>query len=311
MSRLLLAFTAVNFLLLGCTTRTALAPTVSLQSGARVVSTDNPDRGEVLVWVTKTENDQVKARTYRLSAEGGLNVLGEQDEIVITTTHGDLTWQAREKEIGLAGCGDFVGPPGSIKGTVTSVNLVNASGEVVQKVVDSGNLEGDEVDDLQHHVRLLGSIGPYLFVHEESWMNICGPHGNEMASAMVWDADLGKSVDLWAEIPDKDKLVNLARQKLDEGEETAPADPDDATKPEPAQLIPVYTERGALRIDAQFARWACYSCSDHEWSSYTRSAVVPTDWIPEKMKPWVTPPVVVKQFLEAHREWRLGGWSKR
>jgi hypothetical protein len=182
MFRPILAVTAASLVILGCSNRSTLAPTVSLQSGARMVSTDNPEHGEVLVWVTKEENGEVQHRTFRLSPEGSVMVLGEHKGIVIATSQGDLTWDSREKEIGLAGCGDFAGPEGSLKGTVTTVNLVNSTGNVVRKVVDSSGLEGDEVDDMQHHVRLLGSIGPYLFIHEDSWLNACGPHGHEKPS---------------------------------------------------------------------------------------------------------------------------------
>lgn len=294
---------------MGCGARASVAPTVNLQSGARVTPTDNHDRGEILVWVTK--GDERKPRTFRLAAEGSLSVLGEHEGILIATTHGDLTWQAREKEVNLAGC-DMDGGPGTpSQGTITMANLVNSSGDIVQKVVDPDDAEGDAVQDLQHHVALLGSIGPYLFIHESSFVYACGAHGNTMASAMTWDAESGKTIDLWSELPGKEKLVEVAKRKLDEEEDADPAQQDDSSKPEPAQLLPMYGERGALRIEAQFARWACYACSDGQWSSYTRSAVVPTDWIPERMRAWVTPPVVVKEFLEAHQDLRLGGWSRR
>lgn len=296
--------------LMGCSARATVSPTVSLQSGTRVVGPDNHDRGEILVWVKKNEGKET--RTYRLAAEGSLNVLGEHEGIIIATTHGEMTWKAQEKEINLKGCEHFDGAPAvPSKGSVIFANLVNSNGDVLQKVVDSSEAEGSDVDDLEHHVSLVGTIGPYLFVSESSYMYACGAHGNETASAMVWDAESGKTIDLWAELPNKDKLAETVKRKLAEAEGDDAGQDEDSGKPEPAQFWPVYGERGALRLDAQFAQWACYACSDHEWSSYTRSATVPTEWIPERMRTWVTPPVVVKEFMDAHRDWRLGGWSKR
>ncbi len=310
MLRHALPLSAVFVFAMGCGTRTPVSPTVNLQPGTRVVVPDNQDRGEILLWVTKSDGKQT--RTYRLAAEGSLNVLGENEGIVLATTHGELTWQAQEKEVDLKGCEHYDGAPAvPSKGSVMFANLVNSKGDILQKVVDSNEADGGAVEDLQHHVSLLGTIGPYLFISEGSYMYACGAHGNEMASAMVWDAESGKAVDLWAELPGKDKLAESAKRKLDEAAGDEAGQDDDSTKPEPAQFWPVYGDRGALRLDAQFARWACYACSDHEWSSYTRSATVPTDWMPERMRTWVTPPVVVKEFLEAHRDWRLGGWSKR
>lgn len=294
----------------GCSARPPVSPTVNLQPGTRVVSPDNHDRGEILLWVTKDEGKQT--RTYRLAAEGSLNVLGENEGIIITTTHGELTWRAQDKEIDLKGCEHFDGTPAvPSKGSIMTANLVNSKGEIVQKVVDSNDGDGGEVEDLQHHVTLLGTIGPYLFVSEASYVYACGAHGGEMFAAMVWDAESGKTVDLWPELPGKDKLADIARRKIAEAEGEEVGQDEDSMKAEPAQFWPVYGDRGALRLDAQFAQWACYACSDHQWSSYTRSMTVPTDWIPERMRTWVTPPVVVKEFLETHREWKLGGWSKR
>jgi hypothetical protein len=310
MIRHVLPLFAAFLFVMGCGSRSAVSPTVNLQQGTRVVAPDKHDRGEILLWVTKAEGKQ--ARTYRLAAEGSLEVLGEYEGIIITTTHGELTWQAREKEIDLKGCAHFDGTPAvPSKGSIMLANLVNSKGDVLQKVVDSSDSEGEEIEDLQHHVELLGSIGPYLFIHESSYMYACGAHGGEMASAMVWDAESGKTVDLWPELPGKDKLADIAKRKIAEAEGEDVEQGEDSAKPEPAQFWPVYGDRGALRLDAQFAQWACYVCSDHQWSSYTRSATVPTDWMPERMRTWVTPPVVVKEFLEAHRDWKLGGWSKR
>jgi hypothetical protein len=310
MLRFVLSLSVVSFFATGCSARAPVAPTVTLQPGVHLAAADNHDRGEILVWVTKDEGRQT--RTYRLAAEGSLSVLGEHEGILVATTHGELTWKVQEKEIDLNGCEHPDGTPAvPTKGSIMMANLVNASGDVVQKVVDSSGTAGGTIEELQHQVTLLGTIGPYLFIYESSYMYACGAHGNEMASAMVWDAESGKTVDLWKELPGKDKLVDAAKRKLDTAEDAETDQGDESSRPEPAQFLPVYGDRGALRLDAQFARWACYTCSDRAWSSYTRSAVVSTEWMPERMRTWVTPPVVVKEFLEAHREWRLGGWSKR
>lgn len=309
-SRILFTLGIALIFAAGCSSRPRVAPTVDLQSGARVPPPDNQgDRGEILVWV---RNDSGQTRTFRLEAEGALNVLGKHDGIILSTARGELTWQAREKEVDLEGCEHFDGTPAvPTKGTITLANLVGPNGDVVQKVVDSAGAEGGEIDDLQHHVNLLGTIGPYLFIHEESYVYACGAHGNTIASALVWDADQGKAINLVAELPDKDKLVERAKGKLDEDDGDTGANKEESDGPSLAQFVPVYGERGALRVDAQFAEWACYACSDGMWGSYTRSAVVPTEWVPERMRAWVMPPVVVKEFLETHREWRLGGWSRR
>jgi hypothetical protein len=294
----------------GCSGRPSMAPTVNLQSGVQARTSDSSDQGEILLWVHKAEGGQ--ARTYRLAAEGSLNILGQHEGIVLATSQGELAWQAKENEINLSGCDHADGaPPAPSKGLAMTAHLLNKAGQVVQKIVEPNLLAENDVDELQHHVNLIASIGPYLFIHESSYVYACGAHGNQMDAAMVWDAESGKTIDLWAQLPNKEKLATEAKRILDVEEDTVPTGDEQSADPEPAQFIPIYGDRGALRLDAQFARWACYACSDHEWSSYTRSAVVPTNWMPDKMRAWVTPPVVVKEFLEAHRDWRLGGWTKR
>lgn len=293
----------------GCSGRSPVAPTVTLQSGAQVRLSDTPEQGEILAWLRSADGGQT--RTYRLAAEGSLRILGQHDGIVLATSQGELSWIATEHEVNLSGCDMGDGAPReSSKGSMMSANLVNKAGQTVQKVVDP-NLTSDlDVNDLQHHVTLLGSIGPYLFIREGSYAFACGAHGNEVAAAMIWDAESGKTIDLWPQLPNKEQLVAEAKRKIDEAEDEERTLDDDSAKPEPAQFIPMYGDRGALRLDAQFARWACYVCSDHEWSSYTRSAIVPTNWMPEKMRTWVTPPVAVKELLESHKDWRLGGWTR-
>jgi hypothetical protein len=35
---------------------------------------------------------------------------------------------------------------------------------------------------------------------------------------------------------------------------------------------------------------ACRACSDGMWSTYTRSAVIPSGWFPERLAPFAAPP---------------------
>ena len=296
---------------LGCGGSRPVPPTVHLQSGARIAPIDHhADEGEVLIWV---RNDAGKTKTFRLAAEEPLRVLGEQEGIAIASARGELIWQQQEVEVNLDGCEHFDGSPAiPTKGMITHVNLVKPDGKIEQKVVESPERDGGEIDDLQHNVTLLGSIGPYIFVHESSYMYACGAHGLTTAGAFVWDIESGKAIDLLGEVPAKEQLSEQARAMLDEGEPDPTGQPSDETeKPEPTQIAPMYGDKGALNLEVQFTRWACYMCGDGQWGSYTRSASVPAGWTPPRMKAWASPPVVVKEFLETHRDWQLGGWSKR
>lgn len=310
-SVLVLAF---GSLLAGCGARpsTSKSPPVNLQGGKRDVSTDQHDGDEILVWVSQGERGPL--HTFYLAADGALRVLKEREGATIVTSHGELTFKAEEKEVKLNGCEHVDGAPRTPSvGTVMNAMLLQSNGQVAQKIIDfyDGGFGAEpDIDELGHYVVLTGSIGPYLFIREGAYSFSCGVHGNASASAMVWDANAGKPIDFLPELADAEKLVAQAKEKLDEIDKDE-GGPDEANEPGFAQFIPVYSEHGALRIDVQFARWACYACSDGEWSSYTRSAIVPTNWFPERMKTWAMPPVVVKEFAKTHPEWRIGGWSKR
>ncbi len=287
-----------------------MTPPVDLQAGMRTAPTENAGehREIILLWARNEKGDE---KTFRLAVDGPLKVLNEERGIIIATSKGEMKWKATEKEINLAGCGHGDGTaPVPSKGTITIASLVPVNGEGSQSIVDPTGAEGDDIEDLQHAAGLVGSIGPYLFIHESSYIYACGAHGGTTMAAMVWDAEQGKAVNVLAELPGKDALATKAKKILDEAGDGL-GDADDEAKPEPVILLPVYGDRGALRLDVQFAGWACYACSDGQWSSYTRSAAVPTEWIPERMRAWVMPPVVVKEFAEKNPEWRVRGWSRR
>lgn len=300
---------AFGSLLAGCGARPSPSPTVNLLAGSRDVTADSHDGNEILVWATKGENGPV--HTFHLAADGALRILSEREGATIVTSHGELTWKAEEKVLELDGCEHGDGAPRlPSKGSYVNTSLVRPDGSVAQKVVEFNDGIDTDIDELNHSVSLVGSIGPYLFIREGAYSYACGAHGNVTAAAAIWDAENAKIITIESELPEKDKLAATAKKTLDEADEADAAD-SESNDAVVAQFSPIYGQRGALRLDVQMTRWACYACSDGEWSSYTRSVTLPTNWIPERMKAWVMPPVVVKDFAETHPEWQIGGWSKR
>lgn len=285
--------------------RPAAAPAVDLAAGPRAAPPEAESDGEVLVWGRRADEPPM---TYRLADDG--RVLGEERGIVIATSRGELVWREREAEIKLGGCEDAAPTENLEPGTVTHAWLAPRDDQARQVVVDPGD-DGDGAAELSHRVELLGSVGPYLFVHETVYVFACGAHGNTSASFKLWDAEAGKEIDLMHHMPNEEALARRAEPLLDEGD----MDPEEARQhedlPDLVQIFPVYGERGGLRVDAQFARADCYACSDGLWSGYTRSVVVPSEWMPERFAAWSTPPVAVVKFLQSRPGFTLGGWSRR
>ncbi|MDC3955704.1 hypothetical protein [Polyangium jinanense] len=284
--------------------RPAVAPAVDLAAGARAAPPEAESDGEVLIW---GKQDDGLPATYRVADDG--RVLGEEPGIVIATSRGELVWREREAEVKLGGCEGGTPPENLEPGTVTHAWLAPRDDQARQVIVDPGD-DGAGVGELSHHVELLGSVGPYLFVHEDVSVFSCGAHGNTVANFKLWDAEAGKEIDLMRHLPNKEALARRAEPMLDEGD----MDPEEARKheaiPDLVQIFPVYGERGGLRIDAQFARDDCYACSDGLWSGYTRSVILPSESMPERFAPWSTPPVAVVKFLQSHPGFTLRGWSR-
>jgi hypothetical protein len=247
-----------------------------------------------------------------VAADGSGRVLGEEAGVVLATSRGEMFWRVAQENIELGGCDDGNGGAETApQGSISRAWLAPREGEGRQKVVDPGDFTKNPVGDLQHAVELAGSIGPYLFIHEETYSYGCGAHGNTTAAFLVWDAEEGKQAELLAEMPNQSKLGRKAEQVLNEADGTPEEAASEGELPALVQIMPVYGPRGGLHVEGQFMRWACYACSDGLWGSYTRSAVLPTGWMPERFSPWVTPPISVREFLDKHPGFRLGGWSRR
>jgi hypothetical protein len=306
------SFALVSTLVLfGCGARAAdLPPAVELRPGpaASPAEANAGEAGEILLW---GHTGDAAPRTYRLAPDGSGRVIAEEAGIVIATSRGEWRWETREVKVKTEPCDWGNGPEsGEGEGTLTHASLrLRTGGTERQDVIVAENPDG--ANQIEHGVTVNGSAGPILFLEEGTYTYACGAHGGSAAEFHAWDVERGKAMDLLAEVPQLGVLKARAEKILDEGEE----DPEEARKeespPDLVQLLPVYDARGRLGIDAQFARFACYACGDGMWSSYTRSAVVPSGWLPARIAPFATPPEAVTAFLSTHRGFKLGGWSRR
>ncbi|WP_437334057.1 hypothetical protein [Sorangium sp. So ce394] len=260
--------------------------------------------GVVLVWGSVGDG---APRTWHL-AEGGA-VIREEPGIVVATRRGEWRWETREEQVATSACEMGLGEmrePG--EGTATRAALVLRGKGERQEVISPP--DGDESNEIHHTAALIGSVGPYLFIEERTYTDLCGAHGFEGAGFVAWDAERRAAVDLLAEVRGVTALQSAAEALLDDGEDGAEAAGQERDAPELVQIAPAYDERGALRLTAQLARSACYACSDGAWSSYSRSAVVPVERTPARLAAWASTPPDVRAFLERTPGVRLGGWSQ-
>lgn len=303
---------ALLALIAGCAARPQSALPVSLEvppapaprSFESKGAVDAALGGPLLVWGRPGDGPPT---TWHLTEDGA--VIREEPGIVVATGRGEWRWEVREVEVKTSAC-DF-GPgetrePG--EGTASRAELVLRGTGVRQQVVAPSDADGSNV--LQHEAEAIGSIGPYLFIEERTYSDACGAHGFVGVGFIVWDADKGAIVDLLAEVSSVPALQREAEALLDEDEDDPEAARQEEDAPELVQVAPAYDARGALRLTAKLARSACYACGDGAWSSYTRSAVVPTKKAPERLAAWASPPPGMQSFLAQHPGVTLGGWSR-
>jgi hypothetical protein len=292
----------------GCAGRPAQpGPAVELRAGpAAPPEALGAEGGEILLW---GHIGEAPPRTYRLAADESGRVIADEPGIVIATSRGEWRWETREEKVKTEPCDFGNGPEGEVgEGVVTHASLRLRGGVDRQDVIVPQDPDG--VNDIQHGVQVLGSVGPYLFLQEGMYMYACGAHGGSNAKFIAWDAERGKAVEMLAEMPDIEALKERAEKSLDEGDEDPDAHRED-NPTELVQLVPKFDKLGRLSIDAQFSRWACYACSDGLWSSYTRSALVTSGKAPERLSPYTTPPPGVAVFLGQHHDIVMGGFSRR
>ncbi|WP_437966576.1 hypothetical protein WMF04_44405 [Sorangium sp. So ce260] len=260
--------------------------------------------GTVLIWGSAGDG---APRTWHV-AEGGA-VIREEPGIVVATRRGEWRWEMREEQVATSACELGLGgtrEPG--EGTAMRGELVLRGKSERQEVITPP--DGDESNEIHHTAALIGSVGPYLFIEERTYTDLCGAHGFEGAGFVAWDAERRAVVDLLAEVSGVPALQSAAEALLDEGEDDAEAARQGRDAPELVQIVPAYDARGSLRLTAQLARAACYACGDGAWSSYSRSAVVPVERPPARLATWASPPPGVRAFLAQTPGVRLGGWSR-
>ncbi|WP_433930428.1 hypothetical protein AB3662_40965 [Sorangium cellulosum] len=265
---------------------------------------DAATAGVVLIWGSTGEGTP---RTWHV-AEGGA-VIREEPGIVVATRRGEWRWEARAKEVETTPCELWDGDtrePG--EGTATDAELVLRGDGERQAVITAP--DQDESNEFQHSAALIGSVGPYLFIEERTYSDLCGAHGSEGAAFTVWDAERGAAVDLLAEVSGVPSLQRAAEATLDDLEEDPEAARREKDPPQLVKIAPAYDARGSLRLTAQLARSACYACGDGAWSSYSRSATAPIPRSPGRLAAWASPPPAVQAFLAQTPGVKLGGWSR-
>lgn len=265
---------------------------------------EGEDDAEDRVFLVWARAGDAPPTTFTVAGDG--RVLRAELGIVIATRRGVWSWEEAEEEVATVPCDLGNGPEGERgEGKATRAAVVLRGGDERQEVITPP--DGGDANEIGHDVEVLASVGPHLFIRESTYVYACGAHGSSGAEFHVWDIERGAKLALLEDVPDLTSLQRAAAAALDEG--AGEGDAEGRDLPELVMLTPAYRPGGRLRWDAQLTRWDCYACSDGLWSSYTRSAVVPTTFRSGRFAPWANLPSGVMRFLAQRRDLALGGWS--
>jgi len=266
------------------------------------VETPNAE-SSLLVWVRDTTDEP---STYRIDDEG--RVLEHMDGIRIAVDGVAWRWQEERvtaRTVADEGCGSSDDGEDEGESFVTRAILSRLDDGSSQTIV-APPAPDEDASDFEHVVKLVRSVGPLLFIRQSTYVYGCGAHGNLGAQAFVWDARSNSEVELATEIATLEELRLQATRILSESDDAIPTEEDEVGL---AELLPRFSPEGDFELDLRFTGFACYACSDEDWSSYTKSVFLPAPALPETLLPHTDVPAGVRAFLREHPELELGGIS--
>lgn len=225
-------------------------------------------------------------------------------------------WRTTPVEFALCDCaqledwkGDGLCPSQGLSGRGTALQLISLdNGRLDVPVPPRGPEPGEIISRYRSRVVLLGSIGPYVFAQLEQWLGSCLSDADIQESKfVVWDLARARSAVLY----DRKEIAGLRTSEQVEAfdqlrdETTA----ENFKGVEFTAIHPVWTGQ-ELALTYQFTAPVCTTCGDQRWSTGTRSAFVPAEVSPEKLKPWGSAPQGLATFRMAHPESTVLGWTQ-
>jgi hypothetical protein len=296
--------TVLALALFGCTACSSVAQPRTPDSPV-----DAARGARTFVWATE------EAKGADAPSEGAvtLTYVLADDGTLLTTRPGLRVWaagtewvsEATEEAVPTTACEEEGPERAAQEGQGIRVRMVPGdSSHTPLEIVSPAPAGANEVDQ---SARLLGSVGPYVFVEGTTYEYTCGAHGNTDVWFAVWNLEEGRMVDLLSNVPDREHVLAQGRDAID-----ARSDALDFSRPDdpPAltELLPRVTADGRLEVSALVTVASCYACTEGGWSSYTVSTEVPAQ-PPWRLTALGPAPRAVALFVAAHPELTIGGYS--
>jgi hypothetical protein len=169
--------------------------------------------------------------------------------------------------------------------------------------------------EIERNTRLVGSVGPFLFVTEHVWAFTGGAHGNTGARFNVFDARTGLPVEALSP-SEFETYFESERARAIEAHRSNDHFADGWLTEERleeatlTQYRPVLDAAGRPAIEAQITFDSSFAGSDGRWSSYTESERILTERVPEPLKALTVLPPAISSLVQQPSLPECVGWSR-
>ena len=178
---------------------------------------------------------------------------------------------------------------------------------------DPAPLEAEGFFEHDRSIRVLGTLGPYLFIEQSDHIFAGGAHSALTMSFRIIDLEAVCTVGSWLEPEEHAEVLrkegSVAREAFRHLREEALLVEPDALEIALVSAAPHFLpneHRATLML--KFVTGASYVHSDHKWSSYTVAEEVTARHLPSLFAAHATLPVQVANRMRVHQN-QLLGWS--
>ena len=225
-------------------------------------------------------------------------------------------WRTTTPELALCDCAALDGwqgagicPSAGQTGRGAALGLISLDdGRLSQPIPPRVLQPGEVISRYRGRVRLLGSVGPYVFVQLEQWLGSCLSETDIQESQfVVWDLVSGRAAVLY----DRKEIASLrTSEQVEAFEHLRDVTTADSFKElEFTAIHPGWTAQD-LALAYQFTAPVCTTCGDDTWASGLRSAMVPAESTPRRLESWERAPRSLDTFRMAHPDAVVLGWTQ-
>jgi hypothetical protein len=167
--------------------------------------------------------------------------------------------------------------------------------------------------DIERNTRLVGSLGPFLFVTEQVWAFTGGAHGNTGARFNVIDARTGLPVEALSPSEfethfDRERAVAIEAHRTNEHVTSGWLTEQKLQEASLTQYRPVLDGTGHPAIEAQITFGASFAASDGRWSSYSESERIVSERVPEPLEALASLPPPIATLVQQPTPPECVGW---